>query len=413
MPPSTPDVLVRPDVAARPAVRVRAVPAAIGVGCTAVLGLVWGSPLMRVMVRDGDFPFHLQAAAEFAATGLVTVPHFLLQVLLGSILALGIFPSAPEAALVFFGSLYALTAAITCWYIGRGAAGRMAIAASVVLAMGVLLSAPIFPAAESSVYLIGYFPANAYHNPTMLMAKPLLVLSFASTVAALTRFGSVSVREATLLMLPIVLLGLAKPNYLGCLLPVVGVAAVWCASRREAVSWQRVATVGGAAIITLASTFLLYQSEDLRMKGSVILAPFEVIAKYAPVDPLSIAEYLFRSLAFPVIVTMLWPLAVLRDVPMRIAWGTTAIGLFISYFLAEGGERFDHGNFLWTGQMAVFVLFVAAAAFARSRLQWRSDSAVMFVRALALGVALVFHVEAGLRHAFLKLDPAQWLAFWM
>ena len=93
---------------------------ALGVGCTAVLGLVWGSPLMRVMVRDGDFPFHLQAAAEFAATGLVTVPHFLLQVLLGSILALGIFPSAPEAALVFFGSLYALTAAITCWYIGRG-----------------------------------------------------------------------------------------------------------------------------------------------------------------------------------------------------------------------------------------------------------------------------------------------------
>ena len=413
MPPSTPDVLVRPDVAARPAVHVRAVPAAIGIGCTAVLGLVWGSPLMRVMVRDGDFPFHLQAAAEFAATGLVTVPHFLLQVLLGSTLALGIFPSAPEAALVFFGSLYAVTAAIMCWYIGRGAAGTMAIAASVVLAIGVLLSAPVFPSADSSVYLIGYFPANAYHNPTMLMAKPLLVLSFASTVAALTRVGTLGAREAFLLAAPIALLGLAKPNYLGCLLPVLVVTAVWRAVRRETVSWQRVVAVGGAAIITLASTFLLYQSEELRMKGSVILAPFEVVATYTPVDPLSIAEYLCRSLAFPLMVTMLWPIAALRDVPMRIALGGTAIGLFISYFLAEGGERFDQGNFLWTGQMAVFVLFVAAAAFARSRLQWRSDSAVMFGRALALGVALAFHVEAGLRHAFQKLDPGQWLAFWM
>jgi hypothetical protein len=412
MPPSTPDVLVRPDVAARPAVRVRGVPTAIGIGSAAVLGLMWGSPLMGVMVRDGDFPFHLQAAAEFAATGVVTVPHFLLQVLLGGTLALGIFASVPEAALVFFASLYAVTAAVTCWYIGRGATGTMGIVASVALAMGVLLSAPIFPSAEPSVYLIGYFPANAYHNPTMLMAKPLLVLSFASTVAALTRVGNVSLRETLLLILPVVLLGLAKPNYLGCLLPVLAVAAARYAVQRETVSWQRVAAVSGAAILTLASTFLLYQSEELRMKGSVVLAPFGVIARFAPVDPSSIAEYLFRSLAFPIIVTMLWPLAVLRDVPMRIAWAATAIGLFISYFLAEGGQRFDHGNFLWTGQMAAFILFVAAAGFARSRLQWRSDSAVMFGRALALGVALVFHVESGLRHAFLKLDPAQWLTFW-
>jgi hypothetical protein len=412
MPLSTPDVIVRPDVIARPAVRIRSLPAAIGIGCAALLGLAWGTPLMAVMVADGDFPFHIQAAAEFAATGVVTMPHFLLQVLLGGTLAPGV-ASAAQVALVFFALLYGTAAAAICWYVARGVHGAAGLAASVILTLGVLLSAPIFPSVDSSVYLIGYFPTNAYHNPTMLLAKPLLVLSFAATVAALTRVGTPGVRETVLLTAPVVLLGLAKPNYLGCLLPVLVAGAAWAALRRTAVSWARVAAVAAAALAALASTFILYRSEELGMDGGVIIAPFAVVAMYAAVDPLSVAVHLLRSLAFPLVATALWPRAVLRDTPMLIAWGATGVGLLISYVLAESGTRFDHGNFLWTGQMAVFVLFVAAAGFARGRLQLRSESSLMFGRGLALGVILLFHVEAGLRHVAHKLETSQWLAYWV
>ncbi|MND09028.1 hypothetical protein D3C83_320600 [compost metagenome] len=62
--------------------------------------------------------------------------------------------------------------------------------------------------------------------------------------------------------------------------------------------------------------------------------------------------------------------------------------------------------------MGVFVLFVASAAFVRRRLQLSSASAVMFGRALAIGIVLLLHVESGLRHVALKIDFAQWLAFW-
>ena len=62
--------------------------------------------------------------------------------------------------------------------------------------------------------------------------------------------------------------------------------------------------------------------------------------------------------------------------------------------------------------MGVFVLFVASAAFVRRRLQLSSASAVMFGRALAIGTVLLLHVESGLRHVALKIDFAQWLAFW-
>jgi hypothetical protein len=96
-----------------------------------------------------------------------------------------------------------------------------------------------------------------------------------------------------------------------------------------------------------------------------------------------------------------------------VAWGGAVVGLFVSYMLAETGPRLPDGNFLWTVQMAVFVLFLAAARFARTRLTLRGASSVTFGRLLAVGVVLAFHVEAGIRHATMKLDASKWLAFWM
>jgi hypothetical protein len=212
---------------------------------------------------------------------------------------------------------------------------------------------------------------------------------------------------------PIVLLGLAKPNYLGCLVPVLLIGGVWATARRRPVSWSRIAAVCGAAGMTLVLSYLLYRSAQFDFPTAVIFAPFEVIALYGPVDLPTIAGSLVASLAFPLAVVALWPRAAIQDVRMRLAWGGTAVALFFSYFLAEAGGRLDHGNFLWTGQMAVFVLFVAAASFVRGSLLLASGSGLMSGRALALGVILVFHVESGIRHASLKLDPSQWLAFWM
>ena len=92
-----------------------------------------------------------------------------------------------------------------------------------------------------------------------------------------------------------------------------------------------------------------------------------VIGHHVEVDALFIARSVAGSMAFPIGVTLLWPRAALADPGMRVAWGGTVVGLLISYLLAEAGDRLYDGNFLWTGQMAVFVLFVAAAAFLTQR----------------------------------------------
>jgi hypothetical protein len=384
------------------------------VAVAGLAGLAWGGPIMARMINDSDFPFHIETAKSFAATGHITMPHFLLQVLLGSVVASGV-ASAQQAALIFFQAIYVVTAALVCWYIIRWAGAARPVLA-VLLAVAVLMSAPITTRGELDMYLIGYFPPNAYHNPTMLLARPLLVLALASAVVAVTRVGPLSVRELIALTAPVVFLGFAKPNYLACLAPALGLAAIWKNLRATgrptgAVSWVRVAAVCGAAVCTVGGMLVLYRALALGQRGGVTFAPFAVIGHHAEVDALFIARSVAGSLAFPIGVTLLWPRAVWGDPGMRIAWAGMIVGLLISYLLAEEGDRSYDGNFLWTGQMAVFVLFVAAAAFLTRVTTPRPDAATL-ARGLGVMAVLWLHVESGIRHVTLKMDASGWLAFW-
>ena len=375
---------------------------------------------MARMIADVDFPFHIETAESFASSGRITMPHFLLQVLLGSVVASRV-ASAQQVALFFFQAIYAVTAALVCWYLigagkasGAGKAGGAVV--GVLLAIAVLMSAPILPRGEPDLYLIGYFPANVYHNPTMVLARPLLVLALACAVAAVTRVGPVAAREVILLAAPVVLLGLAKPNYLGCLVPALGLAAIseyaGATDRSRTLSWVRVGVVGGTAVCTLGAMWVLYRALDLGQGAGVTLAPLAVIGHYAEVDALSIARRLTASLAFPIGVTLLWPRAAWGDPGMRIAWAGMIVGILISYLLAEEGDRLYDGNFQWTGQMAAFVLFVAAAAFVTHHVTRTGLRAGTVARALAVSAVLALHVESGIRHAVVKVDPSRWLAFW-
>ena len=385
----------------------------LAAGLAGLVGAAWGAPIMAQMIGEGDFPFHLAAAEQFASNARITMPHFLLQVALGALLRTGWFPSVQQAGLALFTGLYAATAAFMCWYIGRSARSTTTLGAAVVIAVALLLAGPLLPGGEPTLYLIGYFPPNAFHNPTMLMAKPLLILVLAAAVASITRTRRAGWFELALIAVPVVLLAAAKPNYLGCVVPVVVIIAVWNHATKRDVSWARLASLCVPAVLALGASYLLYRSLEPGLEGGVIIAPLRVVALYAPVDPQSIVRYLGASLAFPLAIIALWPRAAWQTPDIRFAWGTTLVGLLISYLLAEGGPRLDHGNFLWTGQMAVFVLFVVSGMFVNRQIPHAMRGGRTAARVLLTAGILVLHVESGVRHVVTRVESVRWLAFWM
>jgi hypothetical protein len=216
-----------------------------------------------------------------------------------------------------------------------------------------------------------------------------------------------------MLAIPIILLGVAKPNYLGCLVPVIVVIAAWNRATKREVSWARVAAICVPAVLTLGASYALYRSQQLGFEGRVIVAPLRAVAVHAPIDPQSIARYLGASLAFPLVVVALWPRATWHSPAIHFAWGAALVGILLSYLLAEEGARLDHGNFLWTGQMAVFVLFVVTATFVNHQLRPAALSRWTAARMLVTAGVLTLHVESGMRHVISRVDSLRWLVFWM
>ena len=162
--------------------------------------------------------------------------------------------------------------------------------------------------------------------------------------------------------------------------------------------------VVGASVMTLGASYALYRSGRLGFDSGIVFAPFDVSGRYSSSDAVMLWRKLAASVVFPLVVVAMWPRASWRSASMRLAWDTFAIGLFFFYFVAESGPRLPDGNFVWSGQMAAFALFVASAAFVRAQLERGSLAAQRRVRS-PWRSCWRLHVESGIRHVQVKVEP--------
>jgi hypothetical protein len=85
-----------------------------------------------------------------------------------------------------------------------------------------------------------------------------------------------------------------------------------------------------------------------------------------------------------------------RDPKFVFAWVFTAVAMFITLFMAEAGSRLGEGNFAWTGQTAVFLIYVESLLLLISRpdlARWRAAPWGAFALHVLCGVvwyAVVF-----------------------
>jgi hypothetical protein len=244
----------------------------------------------------------------------------------------------------------------------------------------------------------GYiYPASTYHNPTIVLLKPLAILSFALTLRALER--SITARPGWRLLLGLSAAGmvsaLAKPNWLLCFLPGLVLTILFDSClRRRPWAWcvAGAAILSGLSILAWQYAFLYGQQADA---NQIVFTPQKWLSTYGSLAPLK----LMLSIAFPVSVLVLFWNDLRKSLLLRLAWSTFGASLLIAYGFSETGIRAGDDNLGWSAQIALFVLFVAStiamlgvlrqpAAAARWRdLRLRSRIAV---------VIFMLHVAGGL-----------------
>jgi len=354
---------------------------------TASLVIAVFAPILWTLGPESDYLVHTGEARHFAEHGStrIPLPAFLFAGL--TVIAQSILPGQSFLVAGIFvaqGTLLVL-GILLCGQLERawpnGADRTRAQLAIPFCAMSLMLVTPIHLAtlADHNLYH-GYIGISVHHNPTVTLLKPLALLAFGLAVRALTTRESTGRLKSSAAV--VVALGvLAKPNYAIALLPALVTFAAWrtfVGTRSEIRAGVRVdfglvalGFVGPACAVLLWQYAYTYSSAQsphpAEASSAIAFAPLLAMSTFSESGVGGLAARLVASILFPVCVTALYFDAAKHDLAMGFAWMGFAFGAFYTYFMVETGPRFADGNFLWCGQITLFVLFVASSTFALQR----------------------------------------------
>lgn len=353
---------------------------------------------------EPDYALHAGWAQELAETGRIDLPHPLFHVL--TVVVRALLPQGladlvrPGLAAAWAERSYLLAAVLvgTASYVGlalllhRRILGERDGSQTIARAWGaagwtlaLMLVGPItvFTWRERQLYL-GYIAPNVFHNPTMALLKPL-ALAWFWIVARPGREDGLRWVAAGLLACAATL---AKPSFTVAFLPAL---TLWLVLAR----WLPQAVDRGAAIASLlgGGATLAFQAWAIRGHPALLeVAPLEVMGFYSA--PWQMPAFFLLSIAFPLCLAITRWRALRRDGPLMLAWLVFAIGAAYGYLLAEAEPNRGDGNWLWSGQVALFILLAQTVLFLRSRNNGDTAPTKAGRRACALVFAL--HLACGL-----------------
>ena len=227
----------------------------------------------------------------------------------------------------------------------------------VALPLGIMLAAPMFLLALNDQRLyFGYLGINSYHNPTTFALKPYAVILFIIPAFALEK-EKIPAFQAIICLLAVILSTLIKPSFIICLLPAAGIIFLENVIRRKAFDWKVILfCVFIPSLLVLAFEYLsTYSSGSVNVK----ISPFVVMKNSSD---FLLVKFLF-SMWFPLAVLITYWKKAIKYFPLKLAWLIFFFGASYTYLLAEGGWRIFHGNFTWSGEICMFVLFAVSTLF--------------------------------------------------
>jgi hypothetical protein len=307
---------------------------------------------------ESDLDLHLRVADRIHGPGDITFPHFLLHLLIKGWVALGV--PARAGLAVLLGVCYGAMALLIAREAERRGA-RLSTGHLWLVTLALLLAAHVFlPTALRRNFYYGYFVPVVYHNPTQQLCKLFALWIWFRYCRDFLAAARPPWRSAIGTGGLCVISALAKPSFLIAFLPLAGVIGLW-----DLLRWRvRRVLVFGIAIALPATAVLLTQAVAFygAPGDELLFAPFAVFNATQTLYKLPL------SLLFPLAVLALSLAGGLhfgdgtdgQRASLRAAWGLAAIALFATLCLAERSRLAD-GNFAWTGQTAVFLLYVESA----------------------------------------------------
>lgn len=271
---------------------------------------------------------------------------------------------------------------------------------NVVLTISVLFVSQIMVLAIwDDLFYLGYIGINTYHNPTINFLKPFALLLFIYSVDILE--GKSFTWWHILSCATVVFFStLIKPNLIICVMPALAILLLYRFRKKQFTDWKfTILGIYVPAVLVLTWQFLTTYDSD---QSGILFAPFRVMDAYS--DFLVIKFLL--SIWFPLILTAVYWRAVLKDMALRFAWLGLIFGAAYTYLLAEGGDRLLHGNWGWSGEIMMFLLFIVAVSFFFGNWKELEKTSTGWI-ALVLG--FIPHVVAGIVYCIYTINSGTFL----
>lgn len=331
---------------------------------TTLLAVLTFAPMIwRMSASAYDYIVHTNHAIKMLADRSLPSPHFLLQA--GIITIQQILPISFHTATALVVLISIAGTAALLFKIINTASGNVWISGFLTICL--MLVAPIFLLAplDGNQYF-GYIGINVYHSPTILLLKPFALLVFVYIFPRTGEDAATSFKSLTVCALATSACALAKPSYIVAIVPALVIAA--CNPHmRKALTGRTWLILFGillpALVILVGQYWITYSVEQLsgvyEGKSSIIIAPLAVVSKLSS----WLLSKFFLSIAFPLAVCVGYFRQALATPRLLLAWLTFLIGASYTYLLAESGPRMLHGNFIWSSQITLFILFVISTEF--------------------------------------------------
>ncbi|MCY1414614.1 hypothetical protein D9M71_300680 [compost metagenome] len=211
----------------------------------------------------------------------------------------------------------------------------------------------------------GYIGISVYHSPTMLLLKPLALIAFLYTLKTLNSTSKDDLPNALAYASILFICGLSKPNFLIIILPAFFLSL---ALTQKLKSTLKTPYIYGAFLLPILTVLTLqflhtyfYQklSHEPGTESHLVFLPFASMSHYSDF----LVAKLFLSIAFPLSVFLFFPKAFIREKALLLSSTCLLIGLAFTYFFAESGYRMFSGNFWWSAQIGLYLIFLFSLKF--------------------------------------------------